>query len=68
MKVGDLVAIKDVFTAHGVYESDKKEIGMIILGPNEVGKIRVLMSSGERIWLHCSEVEFMPKERRYLKE
>ncbi len=68
MKIGDLVAIKNLFTAHGIYESDEKEIGMIISGPNEVGKIRVLMSSGERIWLHCSEVEYMPKERRYLKE
>ena len=68
MKVGDLIRIKDIFTSHGIYEGPEYAIGMIIAGPNEVGKIRVLLSSGRRIWLHAGEVEYVPKERRYLKE
>lgn len=68
MKVGDLVAIKSLFTAHGSYELGEQVIGMIVDGPNEVGKIRVLLSSGNKMWLHSEEVEYMPKEGRYLKE
>jgi len=68
MKVGDLIKIKDIFTSHGIYEGSEYVIGMIIDGPNEVGKVRVLLSSGKRIWLHTGEVEYVPKDRRYLKQ
>ena len=67
MKVGDLIKIKDIFTSHGIYEREHA-IGMIIAGPNEVGKVRVLLSCGKRLWLHAGEVEYMPRERKYLKE
>ena len=43
MKVGDLITIKSLFTAHGSYGLDDDVIGMIVEGPNEVGKIRVLL-------------------------
>ena len=68
MNIGDLVKIKDFFTSHGIYEGDKYKVGMIIDGPNEVGKVRVLLSTGERIWLYSAEVEYVSKNRRYLKE
>lgn len=68
MKIGDLVTIKDIFTSHGICEGENYKIGMIIEGPNEVGKIRILLSSGRRLWLHAGEVDYVPKERRYLKE
>ena len=68
MKVGDLIRIKDIFASDGIYEGSEYIVGMIIAGPNEVGKIRVLLSSGQRLWLHAGEVEYMPKERRYLKK
>ena len=68
MNVGDLIRIKDLFTSHGLYEGEKYKVAMIIEGPNEVGKIKILLSSGERLWVHTGEVEIMPKERRYLKE
>ena len=68
MKVGDLIKIKDIFTSHGIYEGSEYAIGMIIAGPNEVGKIRVLLSSGRRVWIHSGEVEYVPKGKRYLKE
>lgn len=68
MKVGDLVKIKDLFTSHGIYEGKDYKVGMVIQGPNEVGKIRVLLSTGERIWLHSAEVEYVQGEGRYLKE
>ena len=56
-----------MFTAHGIYEGEEK-IGMIIEGPNEVGKVRVLFSNGQRSWLHSGDIEYMPKQGRYLKE
>lgn len=68
MKVGDLIKIKDIFTSHGIYEGSEYAIGMIIAGPNEVGKIRVLLSSGRRVWIHSGEVEYVPAEKKYLKE
>ena len=68
MKIGDLISISTAFTAHGSYDLQEQKIGMIVEGPNEVGKIRVLMSSGQKLWLHCAEVEILPKNRRYLKE
>lgn len=68
MKVGDLISVRSLFTAHGSYEMKEVKIGMIVEGPNEVGKIRVLMSSGHKMWLHCNEVDLVPKDRRYLKQ
>ncbi len=68
MKVGDLIKVRNLFTAHGSYALDDDVVGMIVEGPNEVGKIRVLLSTGEKMWLHSQEVEYMPKERRYLKK
>lgn len=68
MKVGDLVKVRSLFTAHGSYELDNDVVGMIVEGPNEVAKIRVLLSTGEKMWLHSEEVEYMPKERRYLRK
>ena len=68
MKVGDLVKVRSLFTAHGSYELDNDVVCMIVEGPNEVGKIRVLLSTGEKMWLHSEEVEYMPKERRYLRK
>ena len=68
MKVGDLIRIKDLFTSHGIYEGEKYQMAMIIEGPNEVAKIRVLLSTGERLWIHCAEVEYFPQHGRYLKE
>jgi len=68
MTVGDLVRVKDVFTGHGTYEVDKNLVGMIVQGPNEVGKIKVLFTDGWITWLHTNEIELMPKERSYLKE
>ena len=66
MKVGDLIKIKDTFTSHGIYEGEDYKIGMIIEGPNEVGKIRILFSSGDRMWLHSGDIEYMPS-KGYLK-
>ena len=68
MKVGDLVTIKNLFTAHGVYELPEEKIAMIVEGPNEVGKIRVLLSDGQKMWIHSAETNLLKKERRYLKE
>ena len=68
MKVGDLVKFKNLFTSHGIYEGEKYKIGMIIEEPNEVAKIRVLLSNGDRIWVHCAEIEYIGKHNRYLKE
>lgn len=68
MKIGDLVKIRDVVTAHGSYESEESRIAMIVEGPNEVGKIKILLSNGDIIWCHTGEVEYMPKERRYFQE
>ena len=44
------------------------QIAMIIEGPNEVGKLKALLSSGKTTWAHSTEVEYLPKERGYLKE
>ena len=68
MKVGDLVRI--VYTTKSErsrHEGDDNKIAMIIEGPNEAGKIKVLLSNGMAFWKHTSEVEYMPKESRYLK-
>ena len=68
MKVGDLVSIRRLITSHGGYDLPEGRIGMIVEGPNEAGKIRVLLSTGQKMWLHSAEVEYLPKERRYLKQ
>jgi len=41
---------------------------MIIEGPNEAGKIKLLLSNGKAFWKHTSEVEYMPKDKRYLHD
>ena len=40
---------------------------MIIEGPNEVAKIRVLLSNGQYM-VHAAEVEHIANRRRQLKE
>lgn len=68
MKVGDLVRITYSATLErSKLSDDESKIAMIIEGPNEVGKIKVLLSNGMAFWKHTSEVEYMPKESRYLK-
>ena len=68
MKIGDLVRIRHVLTAHGFCEEkEESRIAMIIEGPNEVGKIKLLLSTGEIIWKHSAEVDYLPREREYLK-
>ena len=68
MKVGDLVRVKHVSTGHGSYEFDSDAVALIVEGPNEVGKIKVLFTDGWITWLHSSEIEYVPKERMYLRE
>ena len=68
MKVGDLVRITYAATLErSRLSKDESKIAMIIEGPNEAGKIKVLLSNGMAFWKHTSEVEYMPKESRYLK-
>lgn len=68
MKVGDLVRITYTATLErSRLNDDESKIAMIIEGPNEAGKIKVLLSNGMAFWKHTSEVEYMPKESRYLK-
>ena len=68
MNIGDLVRIRTTFTAHGTYESDDDRMAMIIEGPNEVGKIKLLLSNGEVVWRHTAEVDYLPRKRNYLKQ
>jgi len=69
MKVGDLVQIVYVTSIERAkYLGDESKIAMIVEGPNEVGKIRVLLSNGKTLWKHTSEVEYMPRNLNYLKE
>lgn len=67
MKTGDLVKVKNIFTSHGLYELEEGKVAMIIEGPNEVGKIKLLLSSGDIVWRHSAEVEYLPRNRDYLK-
>ena len=67
MNVGDLVKISMRFTSHGTYEEEANKVAMIIEGPNEVGKIKLLLSTGEVTWRHCGEVEYLPR-RTYLEK
>tara|TARA_B100001564_G_scaffold301229_1_gene268484 strand:- start:1803 stop:2057 length:255 start_codon:yes stop_codon:yes gene_type:complete len=68
VKVGDLVKISIKFTGHGTYEEDEPKIAMIVEGPNEVGKIKLLLSDGSTSWRHSSEVDCMPRMKEYLKQ
>jgi len=69
MKVGDLVRITYITeTEKSRHVGDDTKIAMIIEGPNEVGKIKLLLSSGLAFWKHASEVEYMPKDSGYLKQ
>ena len=65
MKIGDLVRVPHTYTSHEVCEG---RIAMIVEGPNEVGKVRLLLSDGSSIWRHSTEVEYLPKEGVYLKK
>lgn len=64
MKTGDLVRVKDVY---GTYRNEEYRIAMILEGPNEVGKIKVLYSCGSKSWLSSMDVEMVPVGG-YLKE
>ena len=68
MNIGDLVKVSIVCTGHGAYAMKESKIAMIIEGPNEVGNIKLLLSNAEIRWAHCSEVEYLPRTRSYLKE
>ena len=69
MKVGDLVRITYTTALEkDEYGTDEKKIAMIIEGPNEAGKIKLLFSNGKAFWKHTSEVEYMPKDIGYLKK
>jgi hypothetical protein len=69
MKVGDLVKIRMKSTGHGFYEEeDTQKIAMIIDGPNEVGNIKLLLSTGDVAWRHSAEVEYFPRDKRYLHD
>lgn len=69
MKVGDLVRITYITeTEKSVHAGADTKIAMIIEGPNEAGKIKVLLSNGMAFWKHCSEVKYMPKDSGYLKQ
>lgn len=69
MKIGDLVRITYTATLEkNRLGTDESKIAMIIEGPNEAGKIKLLLSNGKAFWKHTSEVEYMPKDKRYLHE
>lgn len=67
MKVGDLVRLMTSFTAHGSYEPDVIRVAMIIEGPNDAGKVKLLLPTGDVTWRHSTELEYIPRERSYLK-
>ena len=69
MKVGDLVRVTYITeTEKSRHVDDDIKVAMIIEGPNEAGKIKVLLSNGMAFWKHCSEVRYMPKDSGYLKQ
>jgi len=69
MNIGDLVKIRVTSTGHGFYEEeDTQRIAMIIDGPNEVGNIKLLLSTGDVVWRNSAEVEYFPRDKRYLHE
>lgn len=67
MKIGDLVKIGPRYdtSSSKIYQG---LIAMIVEGPNEVGKIRLILPNGTSIWKHSSEVEYLPKAPEYLKQ
>ena len=69
MNVGDLVRIACSTTLEkGRYSSEESKVAMIIEGPNEAGKIKLLLQNGQAFWKHVSEVEYVPKGKRYLHD
>ena len=69
MNIGDLVKITYTETLEkSKYGTEENKIAMIIEGPNEAGKIKLLLSNGKAFWKHTSEVEYMPKDKRYLHD
>ena len=69
MNIGDLVKITYAATLErSRLNDDESKIAMIIEGPNEAGKIKLLLSNGKAFWKHTSEVEYMPRSKRYLHD
>tara|TARA_R110000796_G_scaffold234610_1_gene353479 strand:- start:439 stop:648 length:210 start_codon:yes stop_codon:yes gene_type:complete len=69
MNVGDLVRITNSTTLEkSSYNSEESKVAMIIEGPNEAGKIKLLLQNGQAFWKHASEVEYVPKGKRYLHD
>ena len=69
MKVGDLVKLIDTFVTVDFINVPEVKIAMIIEGPNDVGNIKVLLTNGKAKWVHCSDVQYFPRnDRNYLKE
>jgi len=69
MKVGDLVKVIYLTPDEKQKNPDGHgKIAMVVEGPNEVGKVRVILPNGKSLWKHCSEVEYMPKDSGYLKK
>ena len=69
MNIGDLVKITYTATLDkSRYSTEENKIAMIIEGPNEAGKIKLLFSNGKAFWKHTSEVEYMPRSKKYLHE
>ena len=69
MNVGDLVRITySTILERGNYNSEESKVAMIIEGPNEAGKIKLLLQNGQAFWKHTNEVEYIPKGKRYLHD
>ena len=68
MKIGDLVRTDIKSTDHETYEEPASKIAMIVEGPNAVGKIKLLLPNGTTVWKHAEEVEYMPREGKYLQK
>lgn len=70
MNVGDLVKLISTVEFKNRHHQTigPTIIAMIIEGPNEVGKIKLLLPCGSTRWSHSTEVEYMPKKMEYLKE
>jgi hypothetical protein len=69
MKVGDLVKLLDTFITVDFVQMPQKKIAMIIEGPNEVGNVKVLLPDASTRWVHCSDLEYFPRDvKGYLKK
>ena len=69
MKVGDLVKLLDTFVTVDFVHLPEKKIAMIVEGPNEAGNVKVLLPNASTRWVHCSDLEYFPRDtERYLKK